>query len=645
MIFRELPAAIRLSVVAALLSASGCLQPAVTTDDPTAGAAPAAAFASSAASEDPPACAPTPSPSPGPMTTAQVLPGNLGLFGWRGAIGDLDADGSVDGLLAAGGDWYPQVIQGYPWANGKFDVSRIWSTTDSSFNSQVRVADLTTSAGLEVIASTYQGPHLYIDPPAAGSFIRYYDDYAPGKVSSPRPLLCGVAVNDFELVDANYDGLLDLFVATTGIDLDGTDCAGVSGEAGAAGKAGADGDTSVARAVRDIRFLPPDELLDRSGTVEVSKDAANPLVWPFIGIYLNTGDAETPSFEASPSWWLAYPQEGSPLLGAADSPPGRPSRLAAMDFNQDGWLDYAAAFMSRSTVILYGGADLSALPAPGANLPFADDTAGVWSGEMSPAMSNDMFGYALQGAASDALSTFLAEARGCTPPETYCEGCGIPIGAPLGDGCSEPSSSCDACETTCDPHGELVVHQFPDETTIPVLDEQTRIVLAVGPMPALSEGDPDAPGLMFGIGNDPNASQLQWAPVKADAEEEVISLLSTPAFPIALLPFDSTPSTLSRTVTATAPVGGGGPMVTVPGLGMPLVTGVSLAGAALPPCGASSIATCWWWSPTARAVTIRPSGAAVGDVTVSFTAMETYDVLMVQPNPLVQSSLLTYSEQ
>ncbi len=571
------------------------------------------------------------------MTIKAWLPGNLGLFAWRGAVRDLDGDGALDAVLAAGGDWYPQVVQIYPGSgSGGFDPLHAWNSEDSAFNSEVRLAELTATPGMEVVVSAYQGPDLSAKSEATDAGIRYYDGYRPSGTSPPRQLLCGIAVNDFELVDANYDGLLDLFVAARGVDPAGTSC-------GTPTK----GQTLFAQRSREIRFLSPGPLRQAvsatsqalvSLPVQGIAPATDPLEWPFVGIYLNQGDARSPRYPDRPDWWVGYPQQGTPTPGQLV--PGRPSRVLAMDFNLDGWLDYAAAFMSRSTIVVYGGPDLAALPPSGSKLPFEADDAGTWSGPFSPAMSNDVLGVTLADAKSGALQTWLIEARGCLSSETVCAGCGIPVDAPLGSGCSVAGPTCDACKDTCDDHGELVAHVFPGGSEVAMLSGQSEALLSVGPRPfALASGE-TGPGVAYGIGNDPHKSRLMGVPLAAHAQGLAHQLLGGNAFPIALVPFDGSGNPTARaarlSVTPSAPVGG---VVVVPGLEAPEPESVTVDGVEVPPCPRQG--PCWAWSSTTRAVTLSPPWATGASVVVRYRPASDQDLLMVQPDPIAQSLVLT----
>jgi len=557
------------------------------------------------------------------MSIAQWLPGDLGLFAWRATIQQVIGDDTPDVVLISGGDWYPQVVQVYPGVNGSFDVSKAWATTDSGFHSQGRLADLGASPGLELITATYQGLDLQAPLRARGAGLRVYSNLISGGRGAGVDLLCGVAVNDFELVDANHDGLLDLYLATTGRDPSDTCGSGAS--------------TAAAPRRPDVAFLAPHSHLDapvggtEMGLVQLDTKAGtgtkDPLLWPYVGVYLNQGTRAAPRFGREPDWWAAWPQKGVPSADA--SVPGRPSRVAVADLNQDGWLDYVATFMSRATVVWYGGRDLGTLPKKGATLS-AQEPEGTWASALSPAMTNDVSVFFLPEAEGK-LAGWLVEARGCTPPETFCKGCGIPTGTELGDGCSTAGPDCNACLSTCDTHGELLAHTFPEERTVSLRPPGADIVLSVG----ARAFDDQTPGVVYGVGSDPSASRLLATPLVAGATPT--DLLGTNTFPIALLPFGG-PAGPTVTLSTTL---GAGPSVSLPGLVAPRVDEVKLRGRALPSCGPSA-PPCWTWSARSRAVTVLPPspGAKVG---VRYTPQAGQDLLVVQPDPLAQSLVLTPS--
>jgi hypothetical protein len=145
----------------------------------------------------------------------------------------------MDLTVAYGGDWEPQWVVGYDGDAAKcwgFKQGISWVSSDQSYTSQIRAADIHSDDGIEIITSTYFGR---LKPPNSaihGSGIYLYRPHPQTKglcetrgtspccaytkipIVSPQTLIPCARVFDFQLADLDRDGDLDIVAGLAGID-------------------------------------------------------------------------------------------------------------------------------------------------------------------------------------------------------------------------------------------------------------------------------------------------------------------------------------------------------------------------------------------------------------------------------------------
>lgn len=594
---------------------------------------------------------------------ADGLPGRGGFFGWRAAVGDVDGDGVADAVLAAGGDWYPQEVMLFPgnrdwgfdrgedgawryvprFAGAPSPTDPLLHSAERALYSALRLGDLHGDPALEVVAASYRaydGPRQVPAAGAAGapgaaegsvsgSGIRWWPDLA--RSPGGAPLLCGLDVDDFVLVDADYDGRLDLLV-------------GVAGSAPG----------------RDAEGACP-------GAAPLAEGSAPPTAPPppggrYVGLWLDRGGDDGPAFAPRPDWWMAVAAEEA----------GRPTRVGAFDLDQDGWLDLFAAFSSRATVVALGGKDVAALSAP-AVLGRDPTPPRVWVGPPSPRMTTSAFAAllpasglgedgdgldvgTLTGLPKDArFAPVLVENRVCVA-ETFCADCGVRApaqGAAAGAlpfaACAPGSEGCDACDFT---RQRVSATRFPDGA-VRTWELGTNVPAALAPLdlatarPTPGDASTWAPAALVSalVGGNPRDARLLALDL-AHPDAAPRDVADGGVFAIDLAPFEDDRAANPLLTFRRKAARDAGPVVTLPAVGPPAVEAVLVGGKPWPRCEgrARAAAVCWREDPEARAVILQGAeGAPSRPVEVRYRAMADYDYVLASPDP-ARSSLVLWDE-
>ncbi|MBK8263134.1 MAG: hypothetical protein IPK80_17560 [Nannocystis sp.] len=479
-----------------------------------------------------------------------------------------------------------------------------WVSSDQSYTSQIRAADIHSDDGIEIITSTYFGR---LKPPNSaihGSGIYLYRPHPQTKglcetrgtspccayteipIVSPQTLIPCARVFDFQLADLDRDGDLDIVAGLAGIDPKCPD---------------PKTDTTVDPQISGFRILNnrsnrtiedrPSALPYDTGTVPFDASAPQPAtLWsrlqatstglappepdpapsqpeaspdplehrrPKVAIFLNGGTPTSPDFDPTPTWF-AEPPTYTKLWSVV-------TRIELFDVDQDGALDIIAGHDYQRTYVFLGGDDgLPKLPTA-TRLPEAcpegcSEPDGVLTRGAADGLTTTDLAVALLPSDSGSTNTVvLAESRACHDPNV----------------CSQMR-----------PH--VLIHADTTNHAIPVTDDAAPLSLAF-------TVEEDQPLLLIGRGKRGSAGveglQTEAVPLRAGAPTRH-TLLEGNHFALDLEILPSYGDTTVMTTHAEVRAGA----ITLPGVGPMKIDEVKIADIEIHPCGPSAPALerCYW---------------------------------------------------